>query len=119
MTYHAFSLIPAFSDNPFSDRFNRIDHLFSRLTGDEPLYEKQAYNLIQKDETHYELTVSVPGYQENELDISVHNHQLTISGKQAAGPHPQEQTKWLHRGISQQEFSLKFSLNHRLTSSPS
>jgi len=114
MSYHSFSLIPAFSNNPLSDRFSRIDNLFSRLTGNEPLSDNPSYNLLQRDETHYELTVSIPGYQEHELDISVLNSQLTISGKQSAATEHQEKEKWLHKGINQREFSLQFGLGHRV-----
>ncbi|HEI8865039.1 Hsp20 family protein [Serratia sp. AKBS12] len=113
MAYRPFSLIPTITDNLFSDRFDRMDRLFSRLTGDAPLSDTPSYNLIQRDDTHYELTVSVPGFQESELDIAVQNTQLTISGKRETSSND-EQIKWLHRGISQSAFTLSFSLSNRI-----
>ncbi|MGP1933900.1 MAG: Hsp20 family protein, partial [Arsenophonus sp. NC-XBC3-MAG3] len=76
MAYRSFSLIPAFSNHLLSDRFTQIDNLFSRLTGENPLTDTPAYNLLQKDKEHYEMTVSIPGYTQDELDISVLNNHL-------------------------------------------
>ncbi|BGI51793.1 MAG: Hsp20 family protein [Candidatus Hamiltonella defensa (Ceratovacuna japonica)] len=118
MANRSFSLIPAFSHHPLSDRLSQIDNLFSRLTGEKPLADSPAYNLLQKDKAHYELTVSVPGYVRDELDISVLNNQLTITGK----PHVEktdsveerDSMKWVHQGMTRSEFSLSFSLEHRI-----
>ncbi|MGP1933664.1 MAG: Hsp20 family protein, partial [Arsenophonus sp. NC-XBC3-MAG3] len=76
MAYRSFSLIPAFSNHLLSDRFTQIDNLFSRLTGQNPLTDIPSYNLLQKDKEHYEMTVSIPGYTQDELDISVLNNHL-------------------------------------------
>lgn len=113
MTYNPFSMIPAITDNLFSDRFNRMDRLFSQLTGNAPLADAPAYNLVQKDDTRYELTVSVPGFEENNLDISVQNTQLTITGKHEELA-DEQQPKWLHRGIAQEAFTLSFNLSSRI-----
>lgn len=119
MTYRSFSLIPGITDNLFSDRFDRMDRLFSRLTGDVPLSDSPCYNLIQMDENHYSLTVSVPGYKEKELDITLQNGQLTITGKhdckdKGKMKEDRKNVKWLHKGISCDEFSLSFNLHNRV-----
>ncbi|MGP1959222.1 MAG: Hsp20 family protein [Arsenophonus sp. NC-CH8-MAG3] len=51
------------------------------MTGEKPLAVTPAYNLLQKDKKHYEMTVSIPGYAQDELDISVLNNHLIISSK--------------------------------------
>ncbi|MGP1960088.1 MAG: Hsp20 family protein [Arsenophonus sp. NC-TX2-MAG3] len=118
MAYRSFSLIPAFSNHLLSDRFTQIDNLFSRLTGEKPLADTPAYNLLQKDKEHYEMTVSIPGYAQDELDISVLNNHLTLTGKpKIEGTNFVEKkdgSKWLHQGIRKNEFSLSFSLEHRI-----
>lgn len=119
MAYRSFSLLPALSENILSDRFTQMDKLFSRLTGEKPLSDTPAYNLLQTDKEHYELTVSVPGYQKNELDISVLNNQLTINGKVNIESHEadnQEKVsrKWIHKGITKPDFYLSFNLDHRI-----
>ncbi|MGP1924992.1 MAG: Hsp20 family protein [Arsenophonus sp. NEOnobi-MAG3] len=119
MAYRSFSLIPAFSNHLMSDRFTQIDNLFSRLTGENTLADMPAYNLLKKDKEHYEMTVSIPGYTRDELDISLLNNQLTISGKpkieEAVTAEEKDGIKWLHQGIRKSEFSLSFSLEHRIT----
>ena len=120
MAYRSFSLVPGFSDSLFSDRFTQMDNLFSRLTGEKPIMDTPAYNLLQKDKDNYELTVSVPGYSHSELDVSVLNNQLTITGKPASsssddntsGKH--KSFRWLHQGIKKSEFSLSFNLEYRI-----
>lgn len=119
MSYRALSLIPALSNHLLSDRFTQIDNLFSRLTGENPVADTPAYNLTQQDKEHYEMTVSVPGYTQDELDISVLNNKLTISGKPKAEAMPsideKDTIKWLHNGIKKSEFSFSFNLEHRIT----
>lgn len=118
MSYRSFSLIPELSSNLLSDRFTQIDSLFSRLTGEKPLVDTSAYNLLQKDKEHYELIVSVPGYQQDELDVSVFNNQLTIKGmhdvEQNETSDEKDSIKWLHKGIKKNAFSLRFNLDHRI-----
>lgn len=58
MAYRSFSLIPALSNHLLSDRFSQMDNLFSRLTGETPVADTPASNLLQKDKVHYELTLS-------------------------------------------------------------
>ena len=105
-----FSLFPTLSDNLLSNRFDQIDRLFSQLTGSKPIVSPvQTYNLKQIDDNHYELTVSVPGYQENDLSVSLKGSRLLIEGKKEEKSE-EDNDKWLHRGISQGQFTLQFDL---------
>lgn len=117
MSYRSLSFIPNFNDqNIFSNRFNQIDKMFSTLTGEKPISETPTYNLCQKNENQYQLTLSIPGYKQEELDISVHNNQLSIQGKKEdEKKHDnQEFQKWLHKGIILNNFSLHFNLDHKI-----
>ncbi|WP_199732484.1 Hsp20 family protein [Candidatus Pantoea edessiphila] len=124
MAYRSFSLVPGFNDSLFSDRFTQMDNLFSRLTGEKPIMDTPSYNLLQKDKENYELTISVPGYSQSELDVSVLNNQLTIIGKPSSASVSCEDVdsskkkdisvKWLHQGIKKVGFSLSFNLEHRI-----
>ncbi|WP_235376255.1 Hsp20 family protein, partial [Proteus faecis] len=105
-----FSLFPTLSDNLVSNRFDQIDRLFSQLTGSKPIASPvQTYNLKQIDDNHYELTVSVPGYQENDLSVSLKGSRLLIEGKKEEKSE-EDNDKWIHRGISQGQFTLQFDL---------
>lgn len=82
MTYLSLSLIPTPANNFFSDHFfDRMYGLFNRLAEGRALSGTPPYNLVQKDDLYYELTVNVPGVRENELVVWVQNTQLTITGK--------------------------------------
>ncbi|MBG5971348.1 MULTISPECIES: Hsp20 family protein [Proteus] len=105
-----FSLFPTLSDNLLSNRFDQIERLFSQLTGSKPIASSvQTYNLKQIDDNHYELTVSVPGYQENDLSVSLKGSRLLIEGKKEEKSE-EDNDKWIHRGISQGQFTLQFDL---------
>ncbi|CAL4325957.1 Hsp20 family protein [Buchnera aphidicola] len=117
MSYRSFSFLPNIDQNHiFSNRFNKIDKIFSKLTGEKPLSETPAYNLFQINENQYELILSIPGYKEKELDISIHNNQLIIKGKKKNQNN--EDTKkinqCLHKGIIFNEFSLNFNFDHKI-----
>ena len=45
MTLRAFPMLNDLSDSLFADRFNRIDRLFSQLTGSTPLPSTPSYNI--------------------------------------------------------------------------
>jgi molecular chaperone IbpA len=119
MAYRSFSFIPAFDNNLLSDRFMQMDNLFSRLTGEKPLTDSPVYNLLQKNKEYYEMIISIPGYKQDELDISIINNQLNITGKPKFNVINDENEenkgiRWIHQGIKKHEFSLSFNLEHRI-----
>jgi len=109
MALRTLSALPVFADSIFSDRFNRIDRLFSQLTGDTPVSASPAYDLRKQDSNRYQLTVSVPGWKENELEIETVGGNLTVSGKRAEES-TEENENWIYRGIRRAGFQLSFSL---------
>jgi molecular chaperone IbpA len=115
MALRHFPLFPSVADSAFSDRFNRIDRLFSQLTGDAPVSVSPSYDLRQTDIEHYELTVSVPGWQEHELEIEVAGGRLTVTGQKEEVTDNEankegQNSGWLHRGISRSDFRLSYSV---------
>ena len=55
MTLRAFPMLNDLSDSLFADRFNRIDRLFSQLTGSTPLPSTPSYNIRRVGDNRYEL----------------------------------------------------------------
>ncbi|ECC1670888.1 Hsp20 family protein [Salmonella enterica] len=109
MALRTLSALPVFADSLFSDRFNRIDRLFSQLTGDMPVAATPAYDLKKCDANNYLLTVSVPGWKEEELEIETVGGNLNITGKHTEDT-VEEQAQWIYRGIRKADFHLSFSL---------
>jgi len=88
-----------------------MDRLFSQLTGNRPLTSEHPYNLKQINETSYQLTISVPGYKEDDLSVSLKGGKLYVQGEQSAElVNDSEKEKWIHQGITQNKFSLEFNL---------
>lgn len=116
MSYRSFSFLPNINQNSvFSNRFNQIDKMFSTLTGEKPLSETPPYNLVQIDEKKYILILSIPGYEEKELEISIHNNQLIIHGKkEKQNQNNEKKSKYLHKDIIFTNFSLNFSFDHKI-----
>ncbi|WP_295164032.1 Hsp20 family protein [uncultured Buchnera sp.] len=115
MSYRSFSFLPNINQNSvFSNRFNKIDKIFSTLTGEKPLSDIPMYDLFQIDEHKYELTLSIPGYEEKELDISVHNSQLIVQGKKQNEKNNNKTKKYLHKSIILNDFSLNFNFDHKI-----
>lgn len=117
MASRTFPVFPLLSDALFSDRFNRIDRLFSQLTGDTPVAVTPPYNLKQLDDERYALTLSVPGWKESELEIEVAGGRLTVTGRKeertenkANADSDRSDGGWLHRGISRTDFRLSYSV---------
>lgn len=116
MSLRNFPVFPSLTDSAFfSDRFNRIDRLFSQLTGDSPMSSTPSYDLKQHDSGYYSLTVSVPGWQEKELDIEAADGRMTITGRKEVVDNSAENTEdnnivWLHRGIRRTDFCLSYNI---------
>jgi hypothetical protein len=55
----------------------------------------------------YRVTVAVAGFGENDLDVTLENETLTISGKKADEA---ESATYLHRGLAGRNFKLRFNL---------
>ncbi|ENU0148429.1 Hsp20 family protein [Enterobacter hormaechei] len=61
-------------------------------------------------DNRYELTLSVPGWKESELEIETVGVQLNISGKREEEKTENGEEGWIHRGISRSDFRASYSL---------
>ena len=109
MITRTFSLMPTFSESLFSDRLNRIDNLFTKLTGDEPLSALPSYDIVKIDETHLDIVIDLPGWSAEDIEILSQGGQLSISGKQKEEQENKRNT-YLYRGLKRSNFNLGFSL---------
>ena len=88
-------------DNWLTRVMDQIDHTSS--TNYPP------YNIIKHDENTFEVQVAVAGFGEGEVEVSVKDGNLVISGEKQ----PEAQivgTEYLHQGISARRFVRTFSL---------
>jgi len=96
----------SFASHPFLLGFEELDQLVERAAkaGNDGY---PPYNIEQKGETAYRITLAVAGFAEDDLSITVEDHQLVIRGRQ--GEH-EDGRVFLHRGIAARQFQKAFVL---------
>jgi molecular chaperone IbpA len=100
----SFDLSPFARSTVGFDRMLRLlDNVPTR--GETPSYP--PYNILRTDEDKYEIAVAVAGFGEDELEVKVHEGQLTIKSMPEKA---KEEVTYLHRGIARRAFELRFSL---------
>ena len=65
------------------------------------------YNIVKKSDDDYSISLALAGWNESDLTITKDKNTLTVSGKSSK---EQKETTYMHRGISERDFSLDFSL---------
>lgn len=90
-----------------------FDRMMNRLDAarqlDETALGYPPYNIEKTGETDYRITMALAGFSEDELEVTVKENGLTISGnkeKEEAG----EGVEYLHRGIAARSFERRFDL---------
>jgi len=97
-----FDLSPLFRSTIGFDRLSRLLDTAQEQTASYP-----PYNIEKTGENAYELSMAVAGFAPDELDITVQDRSLIVSGKAT----PEEgDRKYLHRGIATRAFERRFDL---------
>jgi molecular chaperone IbpA len=98
-----YDLSPLFRSTVGFDRLARLVDTATRA--DEPAYP--PYNIEKLGEEAYRVTMAVAGFTQDEIDITVHENALTVTGSAK----PETETKqYLHRGIARRAFERRFQL---------
>jgi molecular chaperone IbpA len=101
----AFDLTPLFRSTIGFDHLSRM--LDTATRGDDAALAYPPYNIEKLDEDHYRITMAVAGFAESDLDVTVQNHTLVITGKTRNEDKP---TQYLHHGIAGRAFERRFEL---------
>ena len=86
-----------------------FDHLFNELNRNTSFNNNQTYpphDIVKHSETSYTIELACAGFKEDELEVTVEDGLLTISGNQFSRP---EKT-YIHQGISGRSFSRTLKL---------
>ncbi len=100
MTKHALGA------HPFLLGFDQLERLVERTakSGNDGY---PPYNIEQRGEHAYRVTLAVAGFGEEDLSITIEDRQLVIRGRQ---DEPAEDRVYLHRGIATRQFQRAFVL---------
>lgn len=91
--------------------FDRFNDLFETMLNEneERFDTYPPYNIEKKTEDEYRITLAVAGFGEDDLDITVHDDRLIVSGKME-NKSEQKDSHYLHRGIATRAFERTFRL---------
>ena len=92
--------------HPFLLGFDQLERLVER-TAKAGTDGYPPYNIEQKGDNAYRITLAVAGFAEPDLSITVEDRQLVIRGRQ--GDDGAERV-FLHRGIAARQFQRSFVL---------
>ncbi len=95
-----------FGSHPFLLGFDQLERLVERTakSGNDGY---PPYNIEQKSENAYRITLAVAGFAEGDLSITVEDRQLVVRGKQGE---EDGDRSFLHRGIAARQFQKSFVL---------
>ena len=100
-----FDFSPLFRSTIGFDRLARLVDTATRV--DSTALSYTPYNIEKTGEDSYRLTMAVAGFSQDELDITVHENTLIVTGKSEKEA---EDGRYLHRGIARRAFERRFSL---------
>jgi molecular chaperone IbpA len=100
-----FDFSPLFRSTIGFDRLARLLDSTSRF--DNAALAYPPYNIERTGEEAYRLTMAVAGFARDEIDITVQDNALTVTGKAKNG---EDEHRYLHRGIARRAFERRFSL---------
>jgi molecular chaperone IbpA len=106
MVMDRFDFSPLFRSTIGFDRLTRLVDAATRVDNTAGAYP--PYNIEKTGEDAYRLTMAVAGFSPAELDISVQEDTLLVTGK--AQKEDEDGGGYLHRGIARRTFERRFSL---------
>jgi molecular chaperone IbpA len=109
MVMERFDFTPLFRSTIGFDRLARLADTANRV--DSTAVSYPPYNIETTGEDSYRLTMAVAGVSQGELDITVHENTLIVTGK---AQKDDENGRYLHQGIARRAFERRFSLADHL-----
>ena len=100
-----FDFSPLFRSTIGFDRLTRLADAAMRVDNASVGYP--PYNIEKTGEDMYQLTMAVAGFSPDELDVTVQENSLVVTGKAKKDEH---ESRYLHRGIARRAFERHFSL---------
>ena len=87
--------------------FDHLSRLVDSALSSDTANAYPPYNIEKLSDDDYQITMAVAGFAPDELDVTVQEGTLIISGR---GAEDTEDRKFLHRGIAKRAFERRFEL---------
>ena len=88
----------------FEDVFRQLEEVHSAMSGDN----YPPHNIVKIDDDHYAVELAVAGFSEKDIDVSVKDRVLTVSGSK------EDTRTYVHKGVSTRKFVRTFTLNEHV-----
>lgn len=98
-----FDFSPLFRSTIGFDRLMRLADAATRVEGG---VSYPPYNIEVTGENAYRLTMAVAGFASEDLDVTVKENELVVSGRSTKD----EGARYLHRGLARRAFERRFEL---------
>jgi molecular chaperone IbpA len=102
-----FDFAPLLRSSIGFENINRLIDIAARAAEGDTSFP--PYNIEKLGTDAYRITMAVAGFTRAELDITVQENTLVVTGKAADEAQPAERT-FLHRGIAKRAFERRFQL---------
>jgi molecular chaperone IbpA len=89
--------------------FDQINRLFEAALRGEGEQSYPPYNIEKVDDESYRITMAIAGFTEDDLEITLQDGMLTISGR-AGDDEEEKRRNYLYRGIARRAFERRFRL---------
>ncbi|AXX99924.1 heat-shock protein Hsp20 [Vibrio alfacsensis] len=86
--------------------FDRLFNLMEASSAKNTSGGYPPYNIEQKDEHNYRITMAVAGFAEEQLDLTQNENMLIVKGERKA----EESKNYVYQGIAERDFERKFQL---------
>jgi molecular chaperone IbpA len=99
-----------FDFTPYRRSTVGFDHLFDLLEKGQRSETSDGYpafDIVREADDRFRITLAVPGFKADEIEIVAQQNQLSVSGKPAE---EDEKHSYLHRGIALRAFERRFQL---------
>lgn len=105
--------ITSFDLTPFYRNAIGIDRLFDRITNQLDHATQQTnyppYNIVETSENTFELQLAVAGFSQGEIEVTVKDGELIVTGEKKNEPLP-EGYVIKHQGISARKFARSWTM---------
>lgn len=104
--------ITALDLSPFYRNSIGVDRLFGRIMDQidhSTATNYPPYNILKTDANTFEIHVAVAGFGQGEIDVAVHDGQLSITGERLPEALPVG-AEYLYQGISARRFVRTFTM---------
>ncbi len=88
--------------------FDRLAAMLSTASRQEQGNSYPPYNIRTTGEDHYQITMAVAGFAEEDLNVTTEQNRLIVTGERKN--EAEETGEYLHRGIATRSFKRRFNL---------